>query len=83
VTVVPAAFDATGHPALSKIVNVMGRARAETVIRETMRRAGLDSIDTPDDRYRFACALMAQGGLCEVIGRSMKIQAILHGAKEV
>ena len=69
-------------PALVKLVNVMGRDRAATVIAETMRRAGLASVATPDDRYRFACALMARGGICEAIGRAIKIQAILHGAKE-
>jgi hypothetical protein len=69
-------------PALIKIVNVMGRERAQPVIDDTMRRAGLRSLATADDRYRFACALMTQGGVCEAIGRAIKIQAILGGAKE-
>jgi len=70
-------------PALKKLVNVMGRDRAATVVADTMRRAGLTSLSTPDDRYRFACALMTRGGICEAIGRAIKIQAILHGAKEL
>jgi hypothetical protein len=69
-------------PALIKLVNLMGRERAAPLIAETMRRAGLTSITTPDDRLRFASALMANGGLYEAIGRAIKIQAILQGASE-
>jgi hypothetical protein len=72
----------TRDPALIKLVNVMGRERAQPVIADTLRRAGLTSLATADDRYRFACALMDQGGICEAIGRAIKIQAILGGAKE-
>ena len=69
-------------PALAKVVNVMGPVRGATLIAETMRLAGLTAVKTPDDRFRFACALMKRGGICEAIGRAIKIQAILHGAKE-
>jgi hypothetical protein len=69
-------------PALVKLVNMMGRDRAQRVIADTMRRAGLTALGSADDRYRFACALMAQGGVHEAIGRAIKIQAILGGAKE-
>ena len=68
-------------PALIKLVNMMGAERAAEVYAETMRRAGLASLVTADDRYRFACELMTRGGICEAIGRAIKIQAILHGAK--
>ena len=68
-------------PALVKIINVMGPDRGRVAIAEAMRRAELTSLLTPDDRYRFACALMESGGIFESIGRAIKIQAILHGAK--
>lgn len=73
--------EATEH-AVQKLVNVLGSERANRTIADTMRRAGLRSLDTPDERYRFACELMTQGGILEAVGRAMKIQAILHGAKE-
>ena len=68
-------------PALVKLVNMMGAERAGEVIAETMSRAGLAALVTAEDRYRFACELMTRGGICEAIGRAIKIQAILHGAK--
>jgi hypothetical protein len=72
----------TADPALVKLVNMMGRERAQPLIADTLRRAGLSGLFTADDRYRFGCELMTQGGICEAIGRSIKIQAILGGAKE-
>lgn len=69
-------------PALAKLFNLVGRERAEPLIEETLKRAGLRALVTPDDRYRFACELMTKGGIYEAIGRAIKIQAILHGARE-
>jgi hypothetical protein len=74
--------DARPDPSLTKLTNIMGPARAKVLVAETLRQAGLTAIETPDDRYRFACALMLNGGICEAIGRAIKIQAILHGARE-
>jgi hypothetical protein len=71
------------HPSVEKLVNVLGQERAVQLVSETMSRAGVISLDTPTERYRFACDLMKQGGLLEAIGRALKIQAILHGAKEM
>lgn len=68
--------------AAQKLINVLGEGRAKKVIAETMTRAGLRSLETPDERYRFACELMTQGGVLEAVGRATKIQALLHGAKE-
>jgi hypothetical protein len=68
-------------PALAKIINVMGSDRARAAIADAMRRAQLTALQTPNDRLKFAMALMKSGGIFEAIGRSIKIQAILHGAK--
>ena len=68
-------------PALAKLLNVMGPDRSRATIETVMRRASLTSLQTPDDRFRFGCALMESGGLFVAIGRAIKIQAILHGAK--
>ena len=67
-------------PALAKIINVMGSDRARAAIADAMQRAKLTALQTPNDRLRFALALMQSGGIFETIGRSIKIQAILHGA---
>jgi len=68
-------------PALAKIINVMGSDRAQTAIADAMQRAKLTALQSPNDRLRFAVALMQSGGIFETIGRAIKIQAILHGAK--
>jgi hypothetical protein len=67
-------------PALAKIINVMGSEKAQVAIADAMRRANLTALQTPDERLRFAVALMESGGIFEAIGRAIKIQAILHGA---
>ena len=72
----------TQDPAFKKLVTVLGPVRAESVVGETLKRLGLSRLTTPDDRFRFGCELIARGGVLEAIGRSIKIQAILHGAKE-
>jgi hypothetical protein len=69
-------------PSFRKLVNVMGVERAESLVAETLRRIGRPALETPDDRYRFATELMRHGGVLEAIGRAIKIQAILLGAKE-
>ena len=68
--------------ALQKLVNLLGRERAEAVVRETLASTGLTGLLTPDDRYRFARQLIKQGGVLEAVGKAMRIQAILHGAVE-
>lgn len=69
-------------PALQKLRNVLGAEKAAVVIAATLKQAGLDALRTPDDRFKFGCALMTRGGILEAIGRAIKIQAILHGASE-
>jgi hypothetical protein len=69
-------------PALRKLTNVLGPEKATALVTDALRKAGLTSIESPDDRFRLGCELMTRGGLLEAIGRSIKIQAILHGAKE-
>lgn len=65
---------------MQKLVNVLGPAQAGSVFAETMRRLGLTSLQTADG-YRFGAALIKRGGVLEAIGRTIKIQAILRGAK--
>jgi hypothetical protein len=70
-----------GLRGLEKLRSVMGLAKAEELIRATMRKVGVSTLDSPDDMARFADELMRSGGLMEAVGRAMKIQALLSGAK--
>jgi hypothetical protein len=78
---VSAAMSVGADPALRKLVNVMGEAKAEELAGEILRSIGRTELATPDDRYLFAVELMKRGGMLEAIGRAIKIQAILMGAK--
>ena len=73
---------ATADPALRKLVNMMGPTKADALTEEILHRIGRQELVTPDDRYLFAVELMKRGGMLEAIGRAIKIQAILMGAKE-
>jgi len=69
-------------PALQKLINTLGPERGQAIYSEILLKIGRTSLASPDDRYRFACELMTRGGLLEAIGRAIKIQAILYGARE-
>ena len=69
-------------PSLSKLVRLYGAERTETLVRETLREIGIAGLHSADDRLRFGGALIKKGGLLEVVGRAIRIQAILHGARE-
>jgi hypothetical protein len=69
-------------PSLSKLVRLYGVERTEVLVRETMREIGMQGLHTADDRLKFGAALIKKGGLLEVVGRAIRIQAILLGARE-
>jgi hypothetical protein len=71
-----------GDPSLSKLLRVYGPERTETLVQETLHELGIPGIQSADDRLRFGRALIKRGGLLEVIGRAIRIQAILQGARE-
>jgi hypothetical protein len=66
-----------------KLDNVLGREKAQAIVTETLARVGLQDLSTPDECYRFGVSLMRRGGIFEAVGRSIKIQSILHGARDV
>ncbi|MDP2344622.1 MAG: hypothetical protein Q8O67_26975 [Deltaproteobacteria bacterium] len=67
-------------PALVKLKNMMGEPAARTLIHEVFKELGVSNLDDADDRLRFGQALVPRGGVFEAIGRSIKVQALLHGA---
>jgi len=70
-------------PSLNKLLRIYGEERANTLVQATMREIGVDTLQRPEDRLRFGAALMKKGGLLEAIGRAIRIQAILQGARDV
>jgi hypothetical protein len=76
------AIDIATDPSLDKLVRMLGPERAGVLVRDTLREPGLRDINSPDDRLRFGSQLIEKGGLLEAIGRAIRVQAILLGAKE-
>jgi hypothetical protein len=66
----------------AKLIRVMGRERAEGLIQEIMTADGIPALDSPQALLWFANGLMKRGGFAEVVGRSLKVYAILRGAIE-
>jgi hypothetical protein len=60
-----------------------GELDAEQVIDEALRRARLvrKSGYAPDELMQLANGLIAAGGFIEMVGRSLKVTALLDGAK--
>lgn len=65
---------------MTRMVDLMGHARATEIFTVTMRDTSLQRIDTADDLLAFATALMRRGGVYEVMGGTFKIRALLDGA---
>jgi hypothetical protein len=68
--------------ALQKLTNLMGPDRGRRFFDQMLGQLGMNALDTPQDSLRFGEALIEQGGVLASIGRSVKIQAILHGAQQ-
>lgn len=68
-------------PALKKIVNLMGQERGQQFYLETLDNLGMAELSSPNDSARFGNELISRGGVLASIGRSIKIQAILQGAR--
>ena len=65
----------------TKLENVFGKAKAQELVAEVCAERGISSLEKPNQRLAFGDALVARGGLLEMIGRAIKVQAILHGAR--
>lgn len=68
-------------PATRKLVSVLGQARADVLRADVLQRIGSDDLRDPDVLLLFGQELMKRGGILAAIGRSIKIQAILLGAR--
>jgi hypothetical protein len=67
--------------AREKLTTALGPTRGVVVYEETLRAINGEEPLGAEDLYRFALALMQKKGLLEAVGRAIKIQAILMGAK--
>ena len=78
---VPASEPTKEPMALKKLINLMGQERGYSFYLEVLDLLGLNGLTSPNDSLRFGEELISRGGVLASIGRSIKIQAILHGAQ--
>jgi hypothetical protein len=83
ITTEPAPTQERETMALKKLVNLMGQERGYSLYLEVLDLIGLKGLATPNDSVRFGEELISRGGVLASIGRSIKIQAILHGGQSV
>ena len=69
-------------PSIQKLTRLYGVERTQQLVNDTMRECGIAGLQRPDDRLKFGGALIKKGGLLEVVGRAIRIQAILQGARD-
>lgn len=67
---------------LSKMVRVLGPDKAAILLEEMMASVGLHRINTVQELLTVSNALIKAGGFPSVVGRSLKVFAILRGATE-
>jgi len=67
--------------ALDRLYDLMGAPAARAIAEEAKAAAGVNNLEDPEQLGLFADALMRKGGVIEVVGRGIKIQAIFAGAK--
>jgi hypothetical protein len=65
---------------LSRLTAAMAEDKARLFIQETLLRAGLEGLRSAGELLLFSDQLVTQGGFAEVVGRSLRVYAILSGA---
>jgi hypothetical protein len=65
-----------------RLSKALGPGRAQEIMLETTERMGGRDLESPQDLLTFAELLIKAGGLVQAVGRSLKVQALLHGAVE-
>jgi len=67
--------------ALRQLGHVLGPAPASAIVGDCLRRIGVDAVGSADELMRLAECLMQKGGIVEIVGRALKMQALKQGAR--
>ena len=65
---------------LSRLTRVFGHDKGQQLFDEVLNGLDVASLQIPQDQLRFANRLITRGGLYEVLGRTLKVRALLLGA---
>jgi hypothetical protein len=78
------AYSAAVYESGELVRKVMGGERMLQLFEECLKECDLETVAhiyNADRLMRFALALIRRGGLPELVGRNLKVRAILGGAK--
>ena len=67
--------------AKQQLARVLGPERAADIVAKTYRAAGLKAVTTAAELLIYADAMVGEGGFVEVVGRGLKVEALLRGAR--
>jgi hypothetical protein len=68
--------------AITRLTRAMGERAGMSCVQELLALLGLTEIKTPTELLDFANCLRERGGVMEVVGSSLKVTALLRGARE-
>jgi hypothetical protein len=75
----PGSMVAIAH---ERLVKAIGGPRATQVMRDALAAIGDRRFDGPQDLLDLAMYMVKLGGLVQMVGHSLKVQALLRGAIE-
>jgi len=67
--------------AKQQLARVLGPQKANDVVAKAYRISGLKVVSSAAELLVFADAMVAEGGFIEVVGRGLKVEALLRGAR--
>lgn len=67
--------------AKQQLTRVLGSDQAQLILTKAYKMSGVKAVTTAAELLSFADALVAQGGFIEVVGRGLKVEALLRGAR--
>lgn len=68
--------------ALTKLTRVLGQETGRRVFDETLAKAGIKAIQTPDELFVFAQMLSKSKGFEGAVGGLLSVTAVMRGAVE-
>jgi hypothetical protein len=66
---------------ITRLTRAMGRTAGMRCVEELLAQLGLTEIRTPSELLDFANSLCQRGGINEVVGSSLRVTALLRGAR--
>ena len=78
----PAAGSGLHALAVNRLTRALGPSAGPSCTQEVLAHLGLTHVKTPADLLCFANQLLKRGGIIELVGLSLKLTALLRGARE-